>query len=124
MSENTDNGVMAHEIVRFIPYLYVFSPSLERVVKIRIATALRANDATEIIEKLGSPMAETAVETLKWLGRERLLEEAQDWRYLSGSEVDRYVAVDRANEDGAAWVGNEVPPDVVSGVGDVGVEEE
>lgn len=85
--------IMASDIIRFVPVVFLVSPSLGREVALKIAPASKSSD-TEVMSQrvMENPMLYDAAGLLAHMGLQKLLHSAPDWRYMTTQEIEECVA--------------------------------
>ena len=93
--------VDAHLIIRFVPYLYLVSPSTGREAKLRVDLGLKAMDAKDMAERcLSDRFIDTPLDVLQQSGRVNLAGSATDWRFMTEPEIDAFLARDALEDAG------------------------
>lgn len=113
LSEKTtsDVTVIASDIIRMIPFIYLVSPTTGREVGLRITESLDYEDAKVMLGDLNKPFTETPHEVLTFLRRHGLLEFASDWRFMTPREISNFISRQNAKQDGAIIPLDELPTD-------------
>ncbi|MBS0987431.1 hypothetical protein JK182_01820 [Acetobacter okinawensis] len=109
--ETSDVDVIASDIIRMIPFIYLVSPTTGREVGLRIVESLEYEDAKAMLEELSNPFTETPHEVLTFLRRYGLLEFASDWRFMTPREISNFISRQNAKQDGAVIPLDELPTD-------------
>lgn len=105
----------ASEVVRFVPYIYMKSRKAQREIKIRLSAGLHSDDVAHLLSRINEGLEETPNQALQALRRQNLLDLADDWQYMTGEEVDRFLARDQALENGVDEPpADEIPTDVTA----------
>lgn len=107
----SDVTVVASDVIRFIPFIYMVSPSTGREVGLRIAEGLEYEDAMSLMGELREPFTDTPHEVLVYLRRHGLVELAADWRFMTAREIAGFISRQNAKLDGAVIPLDELPID-------------
>ena len=96
-------AVVAASIIRFIPYIYLVSPSTSQETKLRLDDGLKPLDAIDLAQRcLTADFMDTPDEVLGQARLVNLVAMAQDWRFMTEDEISAFLARDMLDETGVS----------------------
>ena len=95
--------VAAQDIIRYVPYLFLVSPSTAQEVKLRLDRGLHSIDAADLVKRCldAELFTDAPADVLRQAGLVNLVASAADWRFMTGAEIDAFLARDALEEAGA-----------------------
>ena len=103
-------SVAAKSIIRFVPYVFLVSPSTGQELKYRLDDGLHATDASDLVQRcLTAEFTDSAKDLLTQARLVNMIAAAEDWRYMSEDEISAFLKRD-ALDEGGAGPGGDLPP--------------
>lgn len=100
-------AVAAGSVIRFVPYIYLVSPSTCQEVKLRLDVGLQPIDALDLAQRcLTATFIDSPAEVLGQARLVNLLAMAEDWRFMTEGEIGAFLSRDVLEEAGIR------PPDM------------
>ena len=100
-------AVAVRSIIRFVPYIYLVSPSTCQEVKLRLDVGLQPIDALDLAQRcLTATFIDSPAEVLDQARLVNLLGMAEDWRFMTEGEIGAFLSRDVLEEAGIR------PPDM------------
>lgn len=79
---------VANEVLRFVPIVYLISPSTGRRVAVRLQSGLAAEDAADLAGRAQTDeWTDAPLDILHEARLVRLIEHAEDWRFMTPAEI-------------------------------------
>lgn len=83
--------IEAHAVLRYVPIVYLISPSTGKQIAVPMHNGLTADDARDLADRsLKTHFGDTPNDILHELRLVNLIEHAGDWRFMNEQEIDDF----------------------------------
>lgn len=83
--------IEAHNVLRYVPLVYLISPSTGKQIGVAVHKGLVAADAQDLATRsLEDEFSDNPLDILHEMRLVHLIEHAQDWRFMTPPEIEMF----------------------------------